>query len=126
MSELKPCPCGKIPETLAIETAYDRDKWGYVCGDCCGQWEIEFKTNYLSHGDPDLQKIAANAWNSAPRAQPEVSKIQLAMLDAMQSAVEDVTGMGDSVLLQMDVWQKLTEAFYNPEDYKLPAPPEKG
>lgn len=60
------CPCGQIPEDLIIEVA-ERAKYGLVMGDCCGAWSVEFRNGYQK--DPDVtNRLAATAWNSAPRA----------------------------------------------------------
>ena len=46
MISLKPCPCGVTPKELGITGAGQGDKWAHVSGNCCGHWEIEFRTNY--------------------------------------------------------------------------------
>ena len=65
MSELKPCPCGKVPAELYV-TDGATDKWAFVSGDCCDIWSIEFRTQY-TYGRR-LQALAEEAWNAAPRA----------------------------------------------------------
>ena len=66
--KLKPCPCGEIPENLSID---DSDcKWFTCCGDCCGEWFIEFRSGYLSM-ERDKEKImemATDEWNETKRA----------------------------------------------------------
>ena len=67
MGELKACPCGVTPTDLHIYSDIFVGKWAWVGGNCCGEWSIEFRTNY-SDGE-ELQKRAREAWNEAPRAQ---------------------------------------------------------
>ena len=67
MIDLKPCPCGKVPERLLI-TGAERSRWREVDGDCCGHWMLEFRSDYLADDDPELMERAIEAWNSAPRA----------------------------------------------------------
>ncbi len=67
MIELKPCPCGKTPTGLIIEST--NAKWFRCSGICCGEWEIEFRSNY-NNPNPDsdeAEKLAIKAWNDAPR-----------------------------------------------------------
>jgi hypothetical protein len=66
---LKPCPCGKTPENLSFTEGYS-SKYGYVSGVCCGDWSIEFRTDYNQlkpENRPELEKLMAEAWNSALR-----------------------------------------------------------
>ena len=64
MSELKPCPCGVTPNNLHIYFNIFVDKLAWVRGSCCGEWSIEFQTNY----GEELQNRAREAWNEAPRS----------------------------------------------------------
>jgi len=66
---LKPCPCGKVPDDLGI-TGEDRAKWSYASGTCCGEWHIEFRSDYLLSDDPELMLLAISAWNETPRGKP--------------------------------------------------------
>lgn len=52
---LATCPCGKTPKELSVEDANQGGKWAFVSGDCCGEWKIEFRTNYA-----DLQSDECN------------------------------------------------------------------
>jgi len=62
------CPCGRIPSVLQItEQSGSGGKYAYVSGDCCGEWEIEFKTNYYDIGSLTCWALAMKAWNAAPR-----------------------------------------------------------
>jgi hypothetical protein len=59
------CPCGKVPDAIIVE-CQERAKWGRVMGNCCAEWSLEFKNNYMS--DPqETQRRASKAWNEAPR-----------------------------------------------------------
>lgn len=66
MSQLKPCPCGEIPKTLCTAIEGIGSKWGYVCGNCCAEWNVEFRTQYETDHDK-LIKLATQAWNEANR-----------------------------------------------------------
>ena len=68
MSSLKRCACGANPKHLAI-TEGDCSKWAWASCGVCGEWSIEFRTGY-SRDPAELQRLAAEAWNSASR--PEV------------------------------------------------------
>ena len=63
--ELRRCPCGKIPKDLEVES--HGSKWFYVCGDCCGEWNIEFRSNYNLPGFAEAMRLAIEAWNNAAR-----------------------------------------------------------
>jgi hypothetical protein len=65
--ELAPCPCGKTPITLAITDTGQGGKYADVVGDCCGEWRIEFRANYLSQDRKECKDLAIAAWNTAPR-----------------------------------------------------------
>lgn len=67
---LNPCPCGKTPTALHIEPGQSC-KYSWVCGDCCGEWNVEFRTGYLAEEDPALMEIAIEVWNRATRATPK-------------------------------------------------------
>lgn len=60
---LKPCPCGKTPEKLVIQSP--GGKWSNVSGDCCGEWFIEAKLWY--HEKDEAERIAEKFWNESPR-----------------------------------------------------------
>jgi len=64
---LKPCPCGKVPTELNITDAGQGGKWAYACGDCCGEWNVEFRTQYLDLDSEACKRIARDEWNGAPR-----------------------------------------------------------
>lgn len=69
MTNLKPCPCGKTPEKLAI---YDSEAYRYsrAYGTCCSEWEIEFRGDDNPLDDVRTYNLAVEAWNAAPRAVP--------------------------------------------------------
>lgn len=65
MTELKPCPCGQIPESLSV-SAGSTYRWRYVSGLCCNEWIIEARVTHGS-GDVNVYEECVRAWNSAPR-----------------------------------------------------------
>lgn len=65
IDELKPCPCGTTPEKLVLDGP-PRSKWMYVSGQCCGEWNVEFRTDWAP--DAECYRLAVEAWNDAPRA----------------------------------------------------------
>ena len=67
MSDLKKCPCGKVPERLIITDAGQGGKWAYAYGDCCSTWEIEFRTGYYALDSDECMRAAIAFWNDAPR-----------------------------------------------------------
>jgi hypothetical protein len=62
---LKPCPCGETPESLHIDQL--GTKWAYASGNCCNEWNIEFRLQYETDAE-EAQKIAADYWNQTVRA----------------------------------------------------------
>ena len=68
MNELAICPCGKVPNDLFIVDTGQGGKWALVCGSCCGEWYIEFRTGYNDLGSAECKRLAQEAWNAAPRA----------------------------------------------------------
>jgi hypothetical protein len=65
---LQPCFCGRIPKRLCISEGHSC-KYSFASGDCCGEWMIEFRTEYRRDDDPKLLELAAKAWNAAPRGE---------------------------------------------------------
>lgn len=65
MPNLKPCPCGETPKSLRI--ADNGSKWAYVSGDCCNEWNIEFRTHYHRIETNECMALAVEAWNVAGR-----------------------------------------------------------
>ena len=65
--DLAPCPCGQVPEKLCVQEAGQGSKWAMVSGYCCGDWHIEFRTNYAEHDSEEIMLLAREAWNAAPR-----------------------------------------------------------
>lgn len=63
---LKPCPCGEIPTDLVPSEPYPQ-KWTRISGNCCQEWEIEFRAHYHEHDTPEFKELAIEAWNGAPR-----------------------------------------------------------
>lgn len=68
LPKLQPCPCGKTPARVCIEDTGQGGKWANVTGACCGEWAVEFRTNYHDYRSPECEKLAIDAWNEAPRA----------------------------------------------------------
>ena len=66
-SYLLACPCGKVPNDVFVVEG-DSCKRAYVAGICCGEWHIEFRTNYEDLKSEKCKKLAIKAWNEAPRA----------------------------------------------------------
>ena len=80
--KLKKCPCGKTPEKLSImegSTAKNAHmegstaKWAFVGGHCCGEWLVEFRTNYLELDSDECYDLAVAAWNRNGRWDDETS-----------------------------------------------------
>ena len=69
MSELKPCPCGEVPNSVHVETddSNTRPKWSRVAGSCCGEWSVEFRNGYEEIGSDESERLAREAWNEAKR-----------------------------------------------------------
>jgi hypothetical protein len=63
-AEIAKCPCGKTPAHLDVDNY--SVKWTTVAGDCCGEWTVEFRSQYLELG-PELDALALKAWNGATR-----------------------------------------------------------
>jgi len=68
MSDLLCCPCGRVISEIFIDDAGQGGKWAWVSGDCCGEWSIEFSTQYHALDSDECKKLATEAWNEAPRA----------------------------------------------------------
>ena len=67
MTKLAPCPCGRPIDDVIITDAGQGGKYAYVAGNCCGEWEIEFRTNYNRLSSQECKKLGIEAWNNAPR-----------------------------------------------------------
>ena len=65
---LSACPCGKVPTAIYVYADSDRPKWAYCHGNCCGEWNIEFRAGYADLASDEIQRLAEEAWNAAPRA----------------------------------------------------------
>jgi len=64
--ELKPCPCGKVPERLSIMDG-STYRWRYV-GCPCDEWWIEANVRYADRNDAEeIYSKCVDAWNRAPR-----------------------------------------------------------
>jgi hypothetical protein len=69
MSDLKACPCGKLPAELHISENGQGGKWMNVAGSCCDEWMIEFRTRYNAIDSDECMKLAVEAWNDAKRGE---------------------------------------------------------
>ena len=67
MNDLKQCPCGKTPDDLGVVDAGQGSKWAYAVPSCCGEWTIEFRTDYNYLHSGECMELAIKAWNEAPR-----------------------------------------------------------
>ena len=65
--ELKRCACGATPTRLAIEGT---ENYRYARATCdeCGEWSIEFCTEWQELTSERCSELAREAWNDAPRA----------------------------------------------------------
>lgn len=64
--ELKACPCGKTPKLLGIQEG-STVKWAWAYGNCCSDWNVEFRTGYKPTDSDECMEYAIEAWNSAQR-----------------------------------------------------------
>ena len=68
MSELKTCPCGAVPERIAIHSeAGKQAKYAYASGSCCNEWSVEFRNDYAEIGGAESMAAAIEEWNMAKR-----------------------------------------------------------
>ena len=65
--DLRPCPCGKTPALLSVMEG-GSCKWAFVSGDCCGEWYVEFRTQYKELDSDECYALAVEAWNRTDRA----------------------------------------------------------
>lgn len=68
---LKQCPCGKTPESLIIQACDGNrnPKWAMVGGDCCDEWLVEYRNQYVDIDSDEAMLKAVAAWNDAPRSE---------------------------------------------------------
>jgi len=59
------CPCGDKPSELVFVEG-PSCKYGFIQGNCCGDWLVEFPTEYNEPG-PELDRLMVQAWNHAKR-----------------------------------------------------------
>jgi hypothetical protein len=65
--EIAVCPCGDIPTVLCVDDLGYSSKHARVSGNCCGEWSVEFRTGYAEPGSNEIDFMAREAWNAAPR-----------------------------------------------------------
>ncbi len=69
--KLEPCPCGKVPSKLLLESLCARgaeDGIGdrlFIYGDCCMKWIVWIDTD--DYTDENADMVHAMAWNASPR-----------------------------------------------------------
>lgn len=61
------CPCGAIPDALGIMDTGQGRKYMACMGTCCGEWMIEFRSDYHQQDSAECMERAIEAWNRAPR-----------------------------------------------------------
>ena len=83
--KLAKCACGKNPTDVSIYDATQGGKWANVQGNCCGEWMIEFRTNYLALDSDECKELAIAAWNDADRSPTE--------LELLNQIKQEVKGM---------------------------------
>lgn len=66
--KLARCPCGKTPTDIDVHDTEQGGKWANAVPDCCGEWIIEFRTDYHDTDSAECKALAVEAWNKAPRA----------------------------------------------------------
>jgi hypothetical protein len=66
---IKPCPCGKIPERLYIQLIAPVGTKGCALAECehCRYWGVEFSFSYNEIDSDASMSHAIEAWNKAPR-----------------------------------------------------------
>lgn len=61
------CPCGSVPTALNVTGEFLSPKSARASGNCCGEWEIEFRNNYTPIDSNEGMALAVKAWNDATR-----------------------------------------------------------
>ncbi len=64
--ELKPCPCGQVPEFLEVDGDWHLSR-RKVSGTCCQLWHLDFKPADTTASQAELMRQATDAWNNTPR-----------------------------------------------------------
>ena len=67
MMQLKPCPCGAVPNSLFRKSKRPNSKYAYVSGTCCWKWTIQFPLLGKSIFSKGAEDQAIDVWNNAPR-----------------------------------------------------------
>lgn len=109
---LKPCPCGHIPEGLRIEGEV-KAKFARVCGECCGEWSVEFRNDYYPLDSEQSLDRAAKAWNSVPRPAPRVERepSDEQLLEIVRLALPHLPDMCADVELGRAMFQAVREVM---------------
>jgi len=66
---LAPCPCGQTPTDIIIQQGGEGCKYALVCGNCCNEWMVEFRTGYHELDTAECRALALAEWNAAPRGE---------------------------------------------------------
>jgi len=66
MPKLARCPCGKTPTFLCIDGGFPA-RWAVVSGNCCGDWQTEFRLDFKEPDSDEGLALAIKAWNETPR-----------------------------------------------------------
>jgi len=124
--EFEMCPCGTFPTELYIVDGGQGGKYALAYPSCCGDWHIEFRTEYNDFKSEKCKELARFAWNNAPRAatqaQHDKHQAEIAMLrEALKIgasyiySVREEQPRNSEVEKQCDVDAKiLTEALSTP------------
>ena len=71
MTDLKRCPCGKVPERVSITDQGSGSRYRVGIPNCCDEWMFEFRCDYQHQGTPEELTLAEDAWNNMPRGDNE-------------------------------------------------------
>lgn len=108
--ELKPCPCGKTPDYLGVNDG-ETYRWKRAFGDCCSEWEIEFR---VDRGDSanEIYQLAVEAWNEKPRkAEQEITFRDI--VSALESCMQREQGVFIAIRLDEAV-NRVRKLFPSP------------
>jgi len=67
MNNLKPCPCGEVPESLSFCASEEGPEYGVVAPSCCDEWSINYRVEFFSYDSEQGKAAGTSAWNDAPR-----------------------------------------------------------
>jgi len=64
---LKPCPCGKVPETMEPYSIPGRSFMRAAPEPRCCGWSFQFHAQPWPNNREEAVRLAEEAWNAAPR-----------------------------------------------------------